>query len=312
MMLVQPLHYLFRGKASFRRIFILTLLQLLPIVGQLILLGYGFDIVRALYAGLTELPPIRWQAALGNGLRFVLAGFAYLLPILIAVVTIVLTMAGTNKSAATSGFGSLGGISVLVTIGLILLVSLLGVVFRKRATSPAVQQPAPKKPGGGLRLLLQGLLPIVVTILVTFALSTLVSLSGLTTGKPNGLGILLLVILALFIFLLWIVLYIGGVRQALENKGLLAPIVNLKLLLKDRALTGGLLLKLILLGGITVVTTAIGLVLFVLPGLAAFVLGSLALWYLFAQYSISDRLGSGSHPHHNFPEGFARHSGEGR
>jgi hypothetical protein len=50
-MLYQALQYPFRGKGSFRHILILALVQLVPIVGHLILLGYGFDIVRALYAG---------------------------------------------------------------------------------------------------------------------------------------------------------------------------------------------------------------------------------------------------------------------
>lgn len=50
MMLPQALHYPFQGKGWFRRMLILALIQLIPVVGQLILLGYGLDIVRAVYA----------------------------------------------------------------------------------------------------------------------------------------------------------------------------------------------------------------------------------------------------------------------
>lgn len=283
MILVQAFRYPFRGKGSFRRMLLLTLLQLLPIVGQLILLGYGFDVVCALYAGQTELPAIRWQAALGNGLRFLVAGLGYLLPILITVGIVL----AANSGGASSGFGNVGVISTLVAIGLPLLVFLLGAVAGKRPASSPVQQSEATKPGVRPRLLLKSLLPVFGMILVTFTLSALVSLSGLRTGRPNGLSILLFAIFALLIFLIWIVLYLGGVRYAIENKGLLAPIANLKLLLNHRALAGQLLLNLILLSAITVITTTVGLVLLILPGLFAFVLCSLALWYLFVQYSIS-------------------------
>ena len=284
MKLSQALRYPFQGEGWFRRILILTLIQLIPIVGQLILLGYGFDIVRAVYTDRAELPTLRWPSALKNGLRFLLAGLAYLLPILITVGTIVVTMLGTRSSSNSGNVGVV--ITLLVTIGLPLLIFFIGAVVGKRRASPTVQQAEPKKLGGSFRFLLNGLLPVFAMILLTFALRALVSLSGLNTGKPNGLGILLFAIFALLIFLFWIVLHIGGVRQAIENKGLLAPIANLQLLLKHRALTGQLLLKLILLGGITVITTTLGLLLFILPGLFAFVLCSLALWYLFAQYSM--------------------------
>ena len=63
MMLSQALQYPFQGKGWFRRILILALVQLIPIVGQLILLGYGLDIVRAVYAGQVDLPPLRWRAS---------------------------------------------------------------------------------------------------------------------------------------------------------------------------------------------------------------------------------------------------------
>jgi hypothetical protein len=45
-----------------------------------------------------------------------------------------------------------------------------------------------------------------------------------------------------------------------------------------------LLLNILLLDGIAVLTASIGLVLFLLPGLFALVVCSLAFWYLFAQY----------------------------
>ena len=284
MMLYKALQYPFQEKGWFRRILILTLVQLLPIVGQLILLGYGMDIVRALYAGQIGLPPIRWLPALGDGFRFLVTGFVYLLPILMTSALVVAVAVGTNKVGSSSSLGNLGVLGILLAVGLPLLLFLLRTVFFRRTDSPSVQQ-APARENG-FRTVLNGLLPVFVTILATVIMSTLVSHSGIETGKPNGLSVLLFVVLALLLFLIGIVLYIGGVRYATENKGLLAPMTNAKLLLRSRTLTGMLFLHILLLYVVALIVTTVGLVLFILPGLFAFVICSLALWYMFADYAI--------------------------
>lgn len=278
-MLYQALKYPFRGKGSFHQILILALVQLIPIVGQLILFGYGFDIVRAVYAGQTSLPPMRWLPALGNGFRFILAGFFYLLPILLTIAVV-----GASRIDSSSSFGNRGVFGILLAIGLPLLLFLTRIVSVRRRGSPSVRRPNAR--GGGLRFLLIGLLPICVTILAILMLRALVSSSGIDTGKPNGISILLLIVLALLLFLIGIVLHVGGVRYAIENKGLLAPMTNAKLLQKNYALTIMLFLNVLLLGVIAVIATTIGLVLFILPGLFVFVICSMALWYMFANYSI--------------------------
>ncbi len=286
MMLVQALQYPLRGKGSLRRILILALLQLLPIVGQLILYGYGFDVARAVYAGQADLPPIRWRVAPGNGLRFFLAGLGYLLPILITIGIEWATIVGASSIGSSKGSSS----NLAVIISLLVAICVPGFAFLIRAV--VVKQPASSKPHlsrlsrSGFSAFMSGLLPIIVMVLVTLGLNTLVSLSGLKTGHPNGLSILVFALLALSIFLIVIVLYMGCVHYARESKGLLAPMANAKLLLKNRALTGMLFLNVILLAVITVLTTIIGLVLLIVPGLCAFVICSLAMWYLFAQYSM--------------------------
>ena len=279
MMLYQALQYPFRGQGWFRRILILALVQLLPIVGQLILLGYGLDIVRTVYAGQTSLPPVRWRQALGDGLRFALAGLGYLLPILITIGVVGASYSGSGKS-----FGSTGLLALLLSIGLPLLLLLLRAVSTRRSRSSSAQRT--QTPRISPRTLLTGLLPIVMTVAVILILRTLVSQSGIDTGKPNELSILLFVVLALLLFFIGNVLYVGGVRYAIEKKGLLAPMTNAKLLLKDRRLSGTLLLNVILLAVIAVIATVVGLALFILPGLFVFVVCSLALWYMFAQYGM--------------------------
>lgn len=281
MMLSQALQYPFQGKGSFRSILTLALIQLLPIVGQLILLGYGLDVVRAVYAGRTSLPPLRWLAALGNGSRILLTGFAYITPILVTSGIVWASTSGTGSGRISNVAGILG---IVLSVGLPLLLILIRAISKKRAGASSVQQSRAR--GGGLRALLGGLLSILMTVVVTFILNALVANSGIESGKPNGLGFVVLLLLLLFLFFVGIVVCIGGVRYAIENKGLLDPLNNAKLLLRDRALTATLFLSVFLLYVVTVIATAIGLVLFIVPGLFAFVICSLALWYMFAQYTM--------------------------
>lgn len=93
--------------------------------------------------------------------------------------------------------------------------------------------------------------------------------------------------LILLLFVIGVALSIGGVRYAVENTGLFAATTNAKLLLKYPALTGMLLLNVLLLQSLAVLAISVGLVLFILPGLFALVVCSLAYWHLFAQYSRS-------------------------
>jgi hypothetical protein len=68
----------------------LALLQLIPIVGQVILFGYGIAIVWAVYAGETNLPLLQWRQALRDGGFFVVAGLLYLTSILGLIPSVVM------------------------------------------------------------------------------------------------------------------------------------------------------------------------------------------------------------------------------
>lgn len=85
MMISRALRYPFQGSGWFNRILILALIQLIPIVGQLILLGYGLEIVRYIYSGQNDLPPIHWLRMLGDGAKVAIAGLLYMFPMLLAV-----------------------------------------------------------------------------------------------------------------------------------------------------------------------------------------------------------------------------------
>ncbi len=135
MMLSQALQYPFRGKGSFRFLLILTMMQLLPLVGQLILLGYGLDVVRAISAGHTDLPPLRWLPALGDGLRILIAGFVYLLPILVTIAIV-----GVSSIRSGSSGGNLGTIGILLSVGVPLLLFLLRMVSARRTSPSSIRQ----------------------------------------------------------------------------------------------------------------------------------------------------------------------------
>ncbi len=277
MLLFQALRYPFQGKGSFRRILILALLQLIPIVGQLILLGYGLDIVRAMYTGQTSLPPIRGLQALTGGLRIVLAALLYMTPILITV-----TLSGASTVGLSVG-GSLAFLGIFLSVGLPLLLVLMRVVYVRRKNARVVQQS--RASGGRLRPFLS-LVPILVVLLAILGLRSLIFNSGINFGSLNGASITLCSILALLILLIVIALYVGSVRYAVENKGLFDATTNARLMFQNRAATGMLFLNVIMLTVITAVVTGIGFVLVILPGLFMYVTCSLALWYLLARYGI--------------------------
>src|SRR5579883_2512631 len=193
MLLFQALRYPFQGKGSFRRILILALLQLIPIVGQLILLGYGLDIVRAMYTGQTSLPPIRGLQALTGGLRIVLAALLYMTPILITV-----TLSGASTVGLSVG-GSLAFLGIFLSVGLPLLLVLMRVVYVRRKNARVVQQS--RASGGRLRPFLS-LVPILVVLLAILGLRSLIFNSGINFGSLNGASITLCSILALLILLI--------------------------------------------------------------------------------------------------------------
>ena len=229
MSLAAALRYPFRGRGWHRRILILALAQFIPVVGQLVLLGYGQEIVRSVYAGETALPAIHWMRALRDGGLFCLAGLLYLTPIVPLL---------SKLFVADVVLGFLG------------------------ITLP---------PDSAATLVIRGLVNAA---------------------------------LALFGGLIIIGLHVGGVRHALGDRtGLIVATSNARLLVKHRALSGRLILNVLLIGLAAVITVGLGAVLLILPGLYLLVSYSLALWYLFACYGLTVRI----HEPNTVPEGSLGH-----
>lgn len=258
---IQALKYPFQGPGWFGRLFTLALIQLVPIAGQLILIGYGLEVVRAVHAGQLDLPRLDWSRALVDGLRLAAAGLLYLIPVA-AVVPMILT----------AGSGS-GGSFIWVTISiLIVLAALRGVVKR-----------VPK-----LRMVITGVSGIGMVFLIGFNLSQLGELQSAINPANitlNGVSILLLSVLSIMIFLIFNGLLVAGARYALEGRGLLEPTKTAQRMMIDRRQTGSFMLNIAAMTFLSIFVIALGLALFVLPGLFLTAAFSLALWRLVAQYA---------------------------
>lgn len=135
-------------------------------------------------------------------------------------------------------------------------------------------------PGLITRSLMTGLIAIVPVIVVVLMLADVRSLqanSSTGIGSLNAIGVFLSCVLVLLALLLIVELWVGAIRDTIENRALFDPTGTARLLLTHRNLIGSLLLTLAFLGLIAVLTTSIGLVLLILLGLVVGVCCSLAL-----------------------------------
>lgn len=272
--LAPALRYPFQGRGWFARLLPLTVVQLLPIVGQLMLIGYGVQVVRALVAGQADLPRVQWLRALGDGLRVAVAGFVYMIPILLTVLLLV----------TTSGGGGGGSLTIPVLFVFSLIVAPLGSRLQKQG-SGAIQLI-------GKLLALMPLLAIVIT-LVTGVSSVMSAQNNPVRATPSApdIGLPMLLGGSLLIFLILTATLVGAVRFAIENKGLFDAPGTAKLLLQHRRATGILLLNMVALMVIIGVATALGMLLLVVPGVFVLVAGSVAMWHLLAQFGMNIGIG---------------------
>jgi hypothetical protein len=270
--LSQALRYPFQGERWFPRILALALLQLVPVAGQLILIGYGMAVARAVHAEQANLPALRWQTALLDGLRYLIAALLYVVPLLADLPTIFAI--GTVASTSATGDKRSTWMAAIV-----LPVATVAVFPITRAL---------QKRGGKAASLLARILSIVPILAIVMLIVTLFA-SGIDLSAArenlNALGIALLVALALLVFLLIVAVHIGAVQDATGGNGLFDPPGNLRLLLGNRAVAAKLILNFVLLSLIAILATSAGLLLLVLPGLFIFVVCVVAWWYLLARYA---------------------------
>lgn len=147
--LADALRYPLQTKGWARPIFLLTLCQLIPVIGQWLLIGYGMAVVRAIYAGETDLPAMQWGKMVWNGFLFLVIGVIYLVPLAGLLPQILLLDTFLGDSSWLTG---------LVTVLFIFLLSVIGVGLHVGGVRHALGFPLLKGLLGGkmnIQILLQ-------------------------------------------------------------------------------------------------------------------------------------------------------------
>lgn len=106
MLLLKNLTRITTYEGWFRQLLPLMLVQLVPLVGQVLLLGYGLSLSRALQAEQTTLPPLRWWQMLRQGSLLAITGLVYLAPIMALIPNIVLLEVGLRFLGLEPAAGS--------------------------------------------------------------------------------------------------------------------------------------------------------------------------------------------------------------
>lgn len=266
MSLSHSIGYPFRGEGALTRLALLGLVQLVPLVGQWILIGYGVDTARHAANHLPP-PPIHWGHSLRQGARIFGIGLVMALPVILMLLVVITVGTSPADGPSTSSGVPLPLLTLAATVGLVFLLRFL----RKR--------------GVNLRMIAPVLVLAVplVSIMISFA-SIRTILSDPTPRVLNPLGLAILIIGALLLALIALAVQIGAVRQALIFRGLLDPTGTLKLLAAQRGNAVRLVVGLFVLNAIGAVVTALGFVLLIVPGLVAFAGFSLAGWALVSQF----------------------------
>ncbi len=272
MSLNQALRYPFQGEHWLRRILALAVVQLVPVLGLLVLFGYGMAVARSARSGESGLPEIHWVQAFADGLRFILAALLYVVP-LVAALPAIFALGTTHAAAERNAAWTAAVLMPVVVIG----------VF---PATTALKKRGDRVSASLARILSFVPLAAIVLLLLSFLASGL-DLSAAREGL-NAAGVILFVALGLLVLLLVVAVQVGAVRQAQTGHGLFDPPGNLKALFAGGARAAQLIFSFLLLMVITVVASAAGLLLFVLPGLFVFVVGALSWWRLLAAYVMED------------------------
>ena len=263
--LIRALRYPWQG----RRLLPLALWQLIPIVGQIILVGYGQAIVCAIYRQQSDLPRLRLRQSLVDGLRLVAVGFVYCFPIILMV----LLTFSTRDAAETTG-----GISpIFLTAVMLIYLRTSGELVKRQPT-------------------LKSVISIVNRALTAvFIVFVMVRLYGLFTSLRTGLqfsaiqtgdNLTMLFVALLLLAVVVVALLVSGARFVVSGSSLLKPTTTLQLMAVHRGLSLRLIVTVWLLAVGTLLATVVGAVFMLLPGLLLLTAGNASIWYLVAQYVI--------------------------
>ena len=129
----KPFSYVFEDPDWLKKVAIMALITIIPILGQLVLLGWTIDIIKKLinHEPLT-LPNLDFGGQLSRGFGSAVISVVYSLPIIIIAIihSIVTAVAGGLSGSDSSSMSSAGGVAVvLFSICFFILYFIFGVVL---------------------------------------------------------------------------------------------------------------------------------------------------------------------------------------
>jgi hypothetical protein len=114
----------FRDPDWFRKILIIALVALIPIIGWFVLMGWAFQIAQRVIRGdFQPLPELDFGEQLGKGFQVLVVSIVYTIPI--AITTIPMTVLGQMTTNAGSDFQSVIAIASICWGFVVILYSLL-------------------------------------------------------------------------------------------------------------------------------------------------------------------------------------------
>lgn len=271
-LLTQALRYPWQGKGWFYRMLPLALLQLIPILGQIILAGYGQAIARAICQQQRDLPRLHLHRSLVDGLQLVAVGIVYCLPV---ILTVLLVLSGDSTSE-TETPGRVPGI--VYPIALLVYSRISSEVVKRRLALKSVVS------------FVNRVFSILVFLFIIRRLSSLFTTlrDGLHFSNIELTSMDLVVLLAASLLFSIIVaaLLISGVQFAITGRGLLHARATLKRMIVNRGLTVRFTLTTWLLIAGTAMTAVFSALFLLVPGLLLIIAGNAAIWFLATQYAM--------------------------
>ncbi|MEL7349998.1 MAG: DUF4013 domain-containing protein [Cyanobacteria bacterium P01_A01_bin.116] len=270
--LTRALRYPWRAKGWFWQMLPLACWQLVPVIGQIMLIGYGLAVVRAAYRQQSGLPNLQRKQSFIDGLRLVTVGFVYCFP----VILMVLLTFSTGSNADTQSTGGIPPMALTAVMFVYLRIS--GEIIKR--------QPA-------LKPTLSIINKIITAAFVAFVLVRLYGLfttlrEGLqfSSMQINGSDRAMLLLATLLFAVIVVVLLVSGALFAVAGYSLLKPTTALQLMIANRGLSIRLVVATWVLIVGTLAATVAGTLFLLVPGLYLMVAGNASIWFLTTHYVI--------------------------
>lgn len=270
--LTQALRYPWQGKDWLYRMLPLALLQLIPILGQIVLAGYGQAIVRAIYQQQRNLPRLYLRRSLVDGLQLVAVGIIYCLPVILTV----LLVFGGNSTSTTENSGGIPGIVYPITL----------LAYRRISSEIVKRRPALKSVVSFVNRVFSILVFLFIFLRLRSLFATLGEGLQFSEIALTRMDWVVLLAASLLLTIIVAALLTSGVQFAITGKGLLNARATLKQMVANRGLT----VRFTLTTWLLIVGTSIAAVMsapfLLVPGLLLIIAGNAAIWFLATQYAI--------------------------